>query len=82
MLWKSEPVHDLALMAAAKVPEKDVVAVGRAFFGMEKDPKGREILHAASQQVGLTSDAFFIASDGSEYGTYRKFYLTAPPSLR
>ena len=82
VLWASEPVHDLALMSSSKVPEKDVAAVGRAFFGMDKDPKGREILHQASLQVGLTVDATFIASDGSEYGAYRRFYQTAPASLR
>lgn len=82
VLWSSEPVHDLALMASSKVPEKDVQAVTRAFVGMHKDPKGKDILHQASAQVGLTADAYFVASDGSEYGAYRKFYQTAPASLR
>jgi phosphonate transport system substrate-binding protein len=40
VLWSSEPLHDLALMAAAKVPDKDVQAVAKAFAGMHKDPKG------------------------------------------
>jgi phosphonate transport system substrate-binding protein len=82
VLWSSDPVQDLALLAAAKVPEKDVQAVARAFIGMAKDPKGRDILHQASLQVGLTADAGFVASDGSEYITERRFYQTAPPSLR
>ncbi len=82
VLWSSEPVYDLALMASGKVPEKDVKAVAAAFFNMHKDPRGKEILHQASIQVGLTSDAYFIASDGSEYGSYRRFYQTAPASLR
>ena len=47
-----------------------------------KDAKGREVLHQASQQVGLTGDAFFVPSNGSEYGTYRDFYRTAPAALR
>ena len=34
VLWSSEPMHDLALMAAAKVPAKDVQAVAKAFAGM------------------------------------------------
>ena len=33
-------------------------------------------------KVGLTADAYFVPSSGSEYGTYRDFYRTAPPSLR
>ena len=82
VLWSSDPVQDLALMASSKVPEKDVAAVGRAFFEMDKDPKGRDILHQASVQVGLTADASFIPSDGSEYVTERRFFQTAPPQLR
>lgn len=82
VLWSSEPVHDLALMASSKVPDKDVAAVGRAFFGMARDPKGLEVLHAASKEVGLTADAKFIPSDGREYEPYRRFYRTAPPQLR
>jgi phosphonate transport system substrate-binding protein len=82
VLWNSDPLNDLALMAVSKVPEKDVAAVGRAFFGMDKDPKGRDILHAASVQVGLTVDASFIPADGSEYAAYRRFFQTAPPQLR
>ena len=81
VLWSSEPLHDLALMVAAKVPDKDAQAVAKAFLGMHKDPAGREILHKASEQVGLTADAYFLPSDGSEYGTYRRFYQTAPASL-
>jgi phosphonate transport system substrate-binding protein len=81
-LWSSGPLHDLALMAAAKVPDKDVKAVARAFIGMHQDPRGREILEKASQQVGLTAEAYFIGSDGSEYAAYRDFFRTAPPALR
>lgn len=81
VLWSSEPLHDLALMVAAKVPEKDAQAVAKAFLNMHKDPAGREILHKASEQVGLTADAYFLPSDGSEYSAYRRFYLTAPASL-
>jgi len=82
VLWSSEPLHDLALMAAAKVPEKDVQAVARAFAGMHKDPAGREILTEVAILVGLGAEAHFIASDGSEYNAYRRFYQTAPVSLR
>ena len=82
VLWSSEPVYDLALMVSGKVPEKDLKAVSAAFFDMHKDPRGREILRQASSQVGLTADAYFIPSDGSEYANYRKFYQTAPASLR
>jgi phosphonate transport system substrate-binding protein len=82
VLWTSEKFHDLALMASAKVPAKDVAAVGKAFFGMLGDPKGREILTQVSQQVGLTLAAYFVPSDGSEYEAYRRFYQSAPASLR
>lgn len=82
VLWSSEPVYDLALMASDKVPERDVKAVAVAFFTMHKDARGKEILHQASARVGLAADAYFIPSDGSEYGSYRRFYQTAPASLR
>lgn len=81
VLWSSEPLHDLALMVSAKVPEKDAQAVAKAFVGMYKDLAGREILHKASEQVGLTADAYFVPSDGGEYSAYRRFYQTAPASL-
>lgn len=82
VLWSSEPFHDLALMVSGKVPEKDVKAVANAFFAMHKDPKGRDILHQASQKVGLSADAHFIPSSGADYASYRKFYQTAPANLR
>ncbi len=82
VLWSSDPVYDLALMASGKVPEKDLKAVSTAFFDMHKDPQGKRILHQTSTQVGLTADAYFIPSDGSEYGSYRRFYQTAPAFLR
>jgi phosphonate transport system substrate-binding protein len=82
VLWSSEPLHDLALMSAGKVPEKDAKAVAEAFVAMHKDPRGREILHQASQAVGLSADAYFVPSSGAEYAGYRKFYQTAPVALR
>jgi len=82
VLWKSEPVHDLALMVAPQVPEKDARAVAEAFIGMSKDPRGMELINKVSERVGLPAGAYFIASDGSEYGTYRRFYRSAPVSLR
>ncbi len=82
VLWSSEPFHDLALMAAGKVPDPQVKAVAQAFAAMHTDPRGLEVLVAASQQIGLTGDAHFIVSDGSEYGAYRRFYKNAPASLR
>ena len=82
VLWSSEAVHDLALMSASKVPEKDAKAVAAAFVDMARDPKGRDVLEQASRAVGLQAAAGFIASNGSEYGPYRKFYQTAPAQLR
>jgi phosphonate transport system substrate-binding protein len=82
VLWSSAPLYDLALMHSASVPERDAQAVAKAFLGMHDDPKGRDILEQASKQVGLTSDAYFVRSDGSEYTAYRDFYRSAPPQLR
>lgn len=82
VLWASPPLYDLALMSAANVPDKVQKAVAQAFLGMHQDPRGRDTLQKASEQVGLTAEAHFTPSDGSEYGAYRDFYRTAPPSLR
>lgn len=81
-IWTSETLYDLALMIGSNVAEADARAVTRAFINMDKDPKGRDILAKASAAVGLPADTNFIASDGKEYGAYRAFYRTAPPSLR
>lgn len=82
ILWTSEPFNDLALMVSGKVPEKDARAVANAFLNMHKTAKGKAILHEASQKVGLSADAYFIPSSASDYQSYRKFYQTAPLSLR
>lgn len=82
ILWSSEPLHDLPLMVSSRVPESDRQAVAAAFVGMSDDPKGREILAAASRAVGLPEGTKFVASDGIEYAPYREFYRTAPPALR
>jgi len=82
VLWTSEPYHDLALMVSGRVPDKDLKAVSAAFLGMHKDPRGQEVLHHASQEVGLSSDAYFIPASGSDYVPYRKFYQSAPAALR
>ena len=82
VLWRSEPLYDLALMVSAKVPEKTARAVAKAFLAMHLDPRGRAVLRHASRSVGLPDDAYFISSNGSEYAAYRKFYQTAPSQLR
>lgn len=81
VLWSSEPFQDLALMASSKVPDKEVSAVANAFTQMAKDPKGLEILHRASKEVGLANDAYFIAATGADYASYRRFFQSAPMSL-
>jgi phosphonate transport system substrate-binding protein len=64
------------------VPEAERKAVAAAFLGMANDPQGREVLQAASRSVGIAGTGAFIASDGSEYASYRRFYETAPAQLR
>jgi phosphonate transport system substrate-binding protein len=82
VLWQSDALNDLALMAAKKVPEKDVQAVGRAFFEMSKDPEGQKILAKAADLVKLPANTGFVPSTGAEYGAYRAFYQNAPANLR
>jgi phosphonate transport system substrate-binding protein len=83
VLWTSDEYHDLALMASSKkVTEKDLKAISAAFLGMHLDPKGAQILLAASAEVGLKQEAYFIPASDGDYASYRKFYQTAPASLR
>ena len=82
VLWQSEALNDLALMASKKVPDKDLKAVAKAFNEMGKDVAGVKILASAGALVGLPPTASFVLSNGSEYGAYRNFYKTAPPNLR
>lgn len=82
VLWTSETYHDLALMASSKVPDKDVKAVASAFIGMHRDPAGKEILVKASQTVGLDPQAYFLPATAADYASYRRFYQSAPASLR
>lgn len=81
ILWSSEPFQDLALMASGKVPESDARKVAAAFIDMAKDPRGRDILHQASKEVGLPDDAYFVSASGADYAAYKRFYQSAPASL-
>jgi phosphonate transport system substrate-binding protein len=81
VLWSSEPFQDLALMASSKVPEADVRKVANAFVDMYKDPKGRDILHQASKEVGLPNDAYFVSATAVDYSAYKRFYQNAPVTL-
>lgn len=64
-LWQSDPLQDLALMAAKSVPDKDLQAVARAFLEMLKDPDGKKVLAASSEAVKLPGVVGFVPSDGS-----------------
>lgn len=82
VLWTSEGFHDLALMASSKVPEKDVKAVASAFINMHRDPEGKAILLKASEEVGLDRQAYFLPAGSADYAAYRRFFQSAPASLR
>lgn len=81
-LWESEPLNDLALMAAKKIAPKDLAAVSKAFLEMGKDPEGQQVLARVSELVKLAPTTSFVASTGADYSSYRNFYQTAPVKLR
>jgi phosphonate transport system substrate-binding protein len=81
VLWSSEALTDLALMVSGKVPESDARKVATAFVEMIKDPKGRDILHQVSKEVGMPEDAYFIPATAADYAAYKRFYQSAPVSL-
>lgn len=82
VLWQSEPLHDLALMASKNVPDRDLQAVSRAFLEMARDPEGQKVLVAVSELVKLPGTPGFVPASSSDYNAYRDFYQNAPASLR
>ena len=82
VLWESEPLNDLALMASKNVPAKDLAAVTRVFLEMGRDPAGQKVLTAVSELVKLPPATGFIAATGADYSAYRNFYQTAPANLK
>ena len=82
VLWSSEGYHDLALMAAAKVPQAHVDAIAAAFFGMHDDPRGRKVLESASAVVSLTVADHFVPASMADYANYVTFFENAPAFLR
>jgi len=82
VLWRSEPFHDLALMASPRVPADHVRAVARAFFGMDKDPEGNRILEAATELVHTETPFSFVAASDADYANYRAVLASAPPNVR
>lgn len=82
VLWSSEPYNELALMVSPRVAEKDAQAVARAFIGMVNDPAGREILASGAKLLGQPPDTHFVAADAADYAAYKRFYRSAPASLR
>jgi phosphonate transport system substrate-binding protein len=82
ILWQSDPLNDLALMAAKSVPARDLAAVSKAFLEMGRDPQGQKVLAMVSQLVKLPATTGFVVATSADYSAYRSFYLIAPPSLR
>lgn len=82
VLWESEPLHDLALMASRNVVAKDFQAVSRAFLEMGKDPVGQQVLARVSELVKLSTTTTFVPATAADYSAYRNFYQTVPATLR
>jgi phosphonate transport system substrate-binding protein len=82
ILWSSEPFNELALMVSPRVPEQQAQAVAAAFFSMDQDAHGREILQRVGKLVGLPSMARFVPARDDDYQSYRDFFEVAPLSLR
>jgi phosphonate transport system substrate-binding protein len=80
-LWNSPPFNELALMVSPRVPEQQAQAVAAAFFGMDQDARGREILKRVSDLVRLPYTARFVPARDADYQAYRDFYNDAPAAL-
>jgi phosphonate transport system substrate-binding protein len=82
VLWNSDPLNDLALMASNRVPPAQVRAVAQAFLGMANDPEGRRVLQAVSELVHEAEPVRFVPATDADYAAYRHFYEAAPAQLR
>lgn len=82
VLWSSEPYHDLALISSPRVKPAEAEAVRRAFIGMATDPAGRRVLEQASKAVQIGNVTGFVSAGDHDYDSYRRFYATAPSTLR
>jgi len=82
VLWESDPLNDLALMASKNVAAKDLALVSKAFLEMGRDPAGQKVLARVSELVKLPPTTAFVPATGADYTAYRNFYQTAPASLR
>jgi len=82
VLWESDPLNDLALMASKNVAAKDLALVSKAFLEMGRDPAGQKVLARVSELVKLPPTTAFVPATGADYTGYRNFYQTAPASLR
>jgi phosphonate transport system substrate-binding protein len=84
VLWSSDGYHDLALMASSKVPEKDMKAVAAAFNGMVSRPQrpGDHCTRLRSKRRSERRRLLHSGHGTADYASYRKFYQTAPTSLR
>lgn len=82
ILWSSDPYQDLALMASSRIKPAEAEAVRKAFIGMLRDPEGRAVLERVSKAVEMSKLTGFVASDEHDYDSYRRFYGSAPATLR
>ena len=82
VLWETDPLNDLALMASKNVAAKDLALVSKAFLEMGRDPAGQKVLARVSELVKLPPTTAFVPATGADYTGYRNFYQTAPASLR
>lgn len=82
VLWESDSLNDLALMASKNVPAKDLAAVSKAFLEMGRDPQGQKVLGQVAELVKLPPTTAFVPATGADYSAYRNFYQTAPANLR
>jgi phosphonate transport system substrate-binding protein len=73
VIWSSENFSDMPIMVSPMVPGADVVAVQKAFAGMDKDPEGKKILSAAAALLKLTRPMGFRVADDNDY---REFFRT------
>lgn len=81
ILWRSEPFHNLPLIAHPRVPAAAQAAVLAALLAMADDPEGARVLQAGADLLRLDPPLGFVPAHERDYDNVRSFLRAALPRL-
>jgi phosphonate transport system substrate-binding protein len=81
VLWRSEPFHNIPLIAHQRVPAAALAAVLAALLAMADDPEGSQVLAAGARLLKLDPPFGFVAANERDYDDARNFLRAALPRV-